>query len=183
MGLFGPIVSPGTPIAQPFPPGQNPGGDKSSGEQITSPEVKTDPTAIDYASKGIGSNKWSNESYLSDMLAKAQQGDEAAQQWLANYYSSEDSLQKAMDWTAQREDTAYQRLVSDLQKAGISPYILSGATPSVSSASGRSYSGTEMVSKANNERTTKTSEQNAYLQSILRIAGVVGSALIYALMA
>ena len=79
-------------------------------------------------------------SLLSNLSDRANKGDEAALEKLFNYYSSEASAKTSREWTASREDTAYQRLIADLKKAGISPYILSGASPFAGGATQQSYS-------------------------------------------
>ena len=95
-----------------------------------------DQNALDIASSGDRFDYWLNETEK-----KAQSGDAAALDRLFNYYATQRSEKNALDWTASREDTQYQRLVEDLRKAGISPYVLSSATPGVSSYTGQSYSG------------------------------------------
>lgn len=115
---------------------------------------------------------WNSDNWLSNLQSMANKGDTGALEKLVNYYASEASSKTARDWTSQREDTQYQRLMDDLSKAGISPYVLSGATPGVSSSSGKSYSGSEMVSRKNN--------QNTNLKGILTVLGIIIGATIRA---
>lgn len=117
------------------------------------PSVANDPSIT-----AVNALDYSNfDNILSNLEQRANQGDEAAIEKLFNYYASERSEKTARDWTAAREDNQYQRLVADLQKAGISPYILSGATPGVSSASGVSHSGSSLTSA----QTAKWNQQKA----------------------
>lgn len=98
-------------------------------------------------------NAWMDELYR-----KYQSGDEAAGERLFNEVAQSFAEKTSRDWTASREDTAYQRLVQDLKKAGISPYVLSGASPFASAASFSSRSGSQMTSQANSRR---SAEQDA----------------------
>lgn len=116
-------------------------------------------------------------SVLSGVEKKAQNGDPSALEHLFNYYASEASAKSARDWTAAREDTQYQRLMADLQKAGISPYILTGATPGVSSATGVSHSGSSITSYANSKRTQETANRDRAWAISKEVLGLIGTAL------
>lgn len=121
----------------------------------------------------IDSSNW--ESYLQDRIA---QGDDAAIDKLINYYQTEQSAKTARDWTSEREDNAYQRLMADIRKAGISPYILTGAAPSASGATGKAYSGSQMTSRANNKDTVAANERSRVITSLLAGIGIIfGSAI------
>lgn len=131
------------------------------------PGSNSDPsTDIDSIIQGSGSSFNASSSLdsvdsnldflLHSLSEKASKGDESALEKLFNYYATVKSEKTARDWTSAREDNQYQRLVSDLQKAGISPYILSSAVPGVSSASSSSFSGSQMTSHQSNERTNDT---------------------------
>lgn len=80
------------------------------------------------------------KSYLEYM---ANNGDEASLDKLLNYLMSEQSSLTAREWTAQREDHAWERLVKDLRAAGINPYAFAtfGANPIASGSQGHNYSG------------------------------------------
>lgn len=108
-----------------------------------------EPTALSLSMSDFDNNTW-----FKKLEAMARNGDVAAQEKLLNFIMSEASSKTARDWTAQREDNAYQRLMVDLKKAGISPYVLTGATPAVSSSSGRNYTSTNMTTQANSERSS-----------------------------
>lgn len=99
--------------------------------------------------------------YLSTLETMASKGDVSALEKLFNYYATEKSEQTARDWTAMREDNQYQRLVEDLRKAGISPYVMSSAVPGISSSNGHGYSGTSLVSASNNRATNARALQNS----------------------
>lgn len=90
---------------------------------------------------------------------------------LMNYIESEGSATAAREWTANREDTQYQRLVEDLKAAGINPYILlqNGATPVSSSSSGNSYNGSYYTT----EQQKKLDRDQKWAQLILSIVSSV----------
>lgn len=116
-------------------------------------------------------------SYLETMVSK---GDAASADKLLNFLMTEESEQKARDWTASREDTQYQRLVSDLKAAGINPYVLmaSGGSPVSSSSSGASYSGSQYTSKKASEETARhnqTSDALKIFSTILSTLAIVAA--------
>lgn len=97
-----------------------------------------------------------NGDWLGYLTYMADSGDAASRDRLFNYLTEKD----AREWTADREDTQYQRLVQDLARAGINPYILmqSGATPIASSASGQSgnsFSSYELGKEKNDQNWLK----------------------------
>lgn len=112
---------------------------------------------------------WTNELYR---LYK--NGDVSAGEKLFNYYATKDSEKTARDWTASREDTAYQRLIADLKEAGISPYVLSGATPAVSNSTGATYSGSQMTSAQSSRNTINKETLNDATSIITRVLMVLG---------
>lgn len=115
-----------------------------------------------------------NGDWLGWLKAKAEAGDEAALDKLFNYYMSEGSAETARKWTADREDTAYQRLVSDMRAAGFNPYALLAqqGSPISSSSDGRSYSGTGFTTQRHNEETEKQNWSKTILSSLLTVASI-----------
>lgn len=124
---------------------------------------KQEQTASDFARSD------SNPSWLNSLIDKANAGDTSAYEKLIDYYMTEDSAKTAREWTAQREDNQYQRLMDDLRKAGVSPYVLSGATPGVSSSAGKSYSGSQITTNKNKE----TDQALTALRDIFIVMGIV----------
>lgn len=110
----------------------------------------------------------------------ANHGDQAALDKLLNYLMSEQSSQNARDWTAQREDTAYQRLVADLKAAGINPYAFAtfGASPFASSSGGHSYSGNYSASYEINKEKNQQNWLKVVLSSIFPVIGAAIAALL-----
>lgn len=96
-------------------------------------EAKTDYG--DYAS-------W-NGDFMGYLTWLNKYGTDADHDRFMNYLMSEESSRIAREWTAQREDSQYQRLVEDMKKAGINPYALltQGGSPVSSASSGHSYNG------------------------------------------
>lgn len=119
---------------------------------------------------GATDSKWKDI----ENLAK---NDPAYLEKLVNYYMTEESNKTAREWTAMREDTAYQRLMKDLKQAGISPYVLTGATPAVSSSSGKSYTSTEAVTRENSIRANDTNAAKALLQFFGLFLGSIAMAM------
>ena len=158
---------PGGGMTNPFNPFRPSTGYSEEDHQSTE-EVLQKSSATELASNPIN-----RDNYVDEMLNRANKGDEAALEWIINYYASEDSAKTARDWTASREDNAYQRLMADFQKAGISPYVLSGATPGISSSAGKSYSGSGITSRANNQDSNTTKGVTASLAAMLALFGVI----------
>lgn len=75
--------------------------------------------------------------YQQILQEAAKHSDEYAEVYL-NYLTERGELDAANQYTANREDTAYQRLVSDLQAAGLNPAMMFGshATPSAAGSQG-----------------------------------------------
>ena len=132
--------------------------------------IPSESSATDMISK-----PYDLEAILSDLTTKAKNGDAAAQEKLFNYYATQKSEQTARDYTAEREDHAYSRLIKDLESAGISPYIISGASPSVTGYSGASYSGSQLATQENNKRSNSN-------EVATKIMSLIGTALMYALL-
>ena len=125
----------------------------------------------------LAGQKWDSDSWFNNVVERANNGDEASIQFLLNYFANRESEKTARDWTAMREDNAYQRLSEDLRKAGISPYVLSGATPAVSSSAGKSYSGSDLVSQQSNKKTNDTNQ----LRTLLALFGIIMTATLHAM--
>ena len=152
---------------------------------ITSEEVTpyVNPNAEEY-SPGSGGNdvsgdrsnyaNWNGnwQGYLEYLVSK---GDSAAADKLFSYLMSEQSAQTARDWTANREDTQYQRLVDDLKAAGINPYAMlaSAGSPVSSSSGGNSFSGSQFTSRASAEETERNHKTNNSLKLIATILSLV----------
>lgn len=107
------------------------------------------------ASQFATSYGFDESDWLEFAIDKANSGDAAWQDKLWNYLATREGEKTARDWTAKREDSAYQRLTSDLKAAGISPYVLSGASPMASASASKSYSGSELTSQKNNKENNK----------------------------
>lgn len=118
-----------------------------------------------------------------DLYYRAMHGDTAAYEKWMNFYLSELSNSTTRDWLERMRSTQYQTLVEDLKKAGISPYVISGANPMAMSSSGNSYTGSQMTSQQSNRLTTKTSTNNAILNDFFKILGTVLGAVAMAAMA
>lgn len=165
---FNPVSLPWVPQA-----GGNPG--TITNNPIVAAQQENEKSASEIAR--FGSSDSEIPAWLESLSRKANNGDIAAYEKLIDYYMTKDSEKSARDWTASREDTTYQRLIEDLRKAGVSPYVLSGATGSVSSSTGKSYSGSQMVSQENN----RNNQGQNNVRSILSLLGIVVAAMIYAL--
>lgn len=119
------------------------------------------------------------QGYLNDL---AKSGDIVAMDRLLNYLMTEESLQKGRDWTAQREDSQYQRLVKDLRAAGLNPYYIlthAGGQPGVSASQGASYSGSYGIQYNKNQMYYELGQgalKNQRMSIILNFIGqVLGS--------
>lgn len=122
-----------------------------------------DPNLINY-------DNW-NGDYLGYVKYMAEHGDSAQYDMFMNAWLSEQSENRAREWTAQREDTQYQRLVQDLKAAGINPYILlnNGASPVSSSSSGNTYSGSHKANAAHNRQ----SEAKSWATLLVSLIGTI----------
>ena len=117
----------------------------------------------------------SSDNFVEFMQGLAAKGNKDALDWLVNYYST----WEANKWAAQRDDTAYQRLNKDLLAAGISPYVLSGATPQISSV--KMPDSSSFASTANNKRSRDSNDRGNVMQMIgygLLTAGRIIAAII-----
>lgn len=147
------------------------GWNGSSSYPVSGSENSPDPK-MNY---GSWNGDW--KGYLEYLAAN---GDQSALDKLLNYLMSESSSQTARDWTANREDTAYQRLVADLKAAGINPYAFAtfGASPFSSSSSGHSYGGNNIASYSINKEKNEQNWLKIALQGALPVIGALIAALI-----
>lgn len=99
-----------------------------------------------------------SEKQFHDLTGINPYADTASREKYADWMLSENSANTAREYTAQREDSQYQRLVKDLRAAGINPGILaqSGASPVSSASQGVNYQGSEMTSAKNTNQTSGT---------------------------
>lgn len=74
-------------------------------------------------------------SYMDALKYMSQYSDEWAEKYI-DYIAEQEGLEKANAYTAQREDTAYQRLVADLRAAGLNPAMMYGSSASPIGPSG-----------------------------------------------
>lgn len=135
-------------------------------------EEKKAQTASDLAKFGS-----MNEDNWLDFLREEAMTNEAAREKYYDYLAAVTRDKTANEWTAQREDSAWQRAIKDLESAGVSPYILSGGAPSSSRAIVSSFSGSQMTSAKNNENTNS----RAGVASTLALMGIIISALLHAI--
>lgn len=126
--------------------------------------------AVDFNYNDISS--WKEELYR-----RFKNGDEAAGERLFNYLAQEEANKNSLDYAK----NAYSYMIKDLEKAGISPYIISGASPL--SMSFGSSSGSQMTTQSSSIRSAQTANKDRvnddFLQ-ILKTIGIVAAALIYA---
>lgn len=99
-----------------------PVGDNGTGEASVSQYMSEHPGA----------------SYEEIMAYMASQSDEWAEKYL-DYLTEKGELDRANEYTASREDTAYQRLVSDLKAAGLNPAMMFGSSASISASGSQGY--------------------------------------------
>lgn len=142
------------------------------------PTTQNPGSGTSYCSSGGSSDK-SYSSFNGDWMAylqyMADHGDQSALDKLLNYLMSERSATIARDWTARREDSAYQRLVADMKAAGINPYALlqNVGSPIASSSSGHSYSGSGLSSYDIQNKKIEQNWLKIALSSMLPIIGAV----------
>lgn len=110
----------------------------------------------------------------------ASHGDQASLDKLFNYLMSEQSAMNARQWTAEREDTAYQRLVADMKAAGLNPYAFAtmGANPIASSSQQNSYGGSySSTYEINKEKNSQNWLKVALSAAIPLIGAIIAAAL------
>lgn len=153
------------------PTTQNPGG-SGSGTIVGSSSTSSAPDKSNYSA-------W-NGDWLGYLKYQADHGDPTALDRLLDYFMSEQSSQNARDWTAQREDTQYQRLVKDMKAAGLNPYAFAtmGASPISSSSSGHTYSGQFASSYEINKEKNQQNWLKVALSAALPIIGAAIAAML-----
>lgn len=125
-----------------------------------------------------GTDIYNMDEWVNYLRNEASKGNSAAFDKLFNYIASETSAKTARDWTAEREDNQYQRLMDDLREAGISPYILSNAIPGASGARQNSYSGSQMTEREKSQLNNETSLIGRIIQVLgYLIGGIAGKAI------
>ena len=93
--------------------------------------------------------------YEDYMKVAAAYSDEFAEKYL-DYLTEKGELDKANAYTAEREDTAYQRLVKDLKAAGLNPAMMYGSSASTSASGSQGY--VKMTEGANSRGVTNYSK-------------------------
>lgn len=101
-------------------------------------------------------------------------GDTAAYEKYIDKVIEYENDKTAIARTEHREDTAYQRLEADLRKAGISPYILSGASPFAGAATFHSTTGSQMTSASNNKRSEEVQLTKSALSTVGAVLAAIG---------
>lgn len=100
---------------------------------------KDDSQVHDNVSTGASLSEYlqshSGATYEDVMKYMSQYSDEWAEKYI-DYIGEQEGLNKANEYTAQREDTAYQRLVADLRSAGLNPAMMYGSSASPVGPSG-----------------------------------------------
>lgn len=130
------------------------------------------PEVLGSTSQGPAQNYLDWDGDLKGYLQyKAFNGTDSDYDRFMNFLINNYSVDKANAWTAQREDTQYQRLVADLKAAGINPYVLlqSGGSPVSSSSATYSSSG----SYASNEALKKEANSQKWLSLLTTVLTTV----------
>lgn len=164
----------GSLMANPSNQQQNVGAMTS--QQIASQGISNSGNSIDWASMN-------GDNWLEMLSQAASDGDDAAKQMLMNYFMSEQSQKTARDWQTEQYNTQYQRIVEDLKKAGISPYVLSAGSTGIGSPSGVNYTGSQYVSENNNKRTNQVSLSTKNASNIINFFGLILNAIGFAIKA
>lgn len=156
---------------------QSPTSGSPAGQDIPNESERED---IKKSSYGFWNGDWLG--YLQYMASK---GDEASLDKLISFLSSEASADKARQWTAEREDSQYQRLIKDIRKAGYNPFALlnSGGSPIASSSGSNSYSGSQYVTSANNKATQELKDETNQVKLVSIITSILSAVIVAGIMA
>lgn len=102
-------------------------------------------------------------------------GDTGAQDRLIDYLLGEQSNTNAREWTAQREDTQYQRFAEDMRKAGFNPaaMLTLGAQPVSSSSSGRSYNSSTITDYQSMKYNRDVQSSTAIITGMIALMGTM----------
>lgn len=123
-----PFVSPSQDANNPA----NQSTNSTSGNAFEAQSSEPTPTLSQYMSEHP------DASYEEAMKYMSQHSEEWAEKYL-DYLTEKGELAKANEYTASREDTAYQRLVDDLKRAGLNPAMMYGSSASISASGSQGY--------------------------------------------
>lgn len=101
-------------------------------DTIPAQQVEPSPTLAEYMKDNPD---LSPEEYMKYM---SQHSEEWAEKYL-DYITEQEQLNNANEYTAMREDTAYQRLVDDLRQAGLNPAMMFGSSASPQASGSQGY--------------------------------------------
>lgn len=103
-----------------------------------------------------------------------------AKDYYIQYRMYKNLLQDDRQYNAMREDTAYQRAVADMRKAGISPYALGsfGSTP-INSGDGFKVSGNNYSARARNEENAMNDAMSNGIKAGLGIISALTALLMF----
>lgn len=125
--------------------------------------------------KSAKATQFNKDNWEEALQTRANYGDEAALDYLLNYWMTEKSAETAREFESKR----YQTLVNDLKKAGINPYwSTDGAfgAPSFSNT-GSSYSGSNYMSARKSRATENNNTLKNSVGNFIPILGTIISAL------
>lgn len=133
------------------------------------PESSRASTALDVSQRPNSRNE-----ILDDLWSRASKGDTAAYEKYVDMVVNYENDMNSREYAAMREDTYTQRLLADLRKAGISPYVLSGINPQAAASTFHSVSGSQMTSYANSKRSEEAQNTRSALTTVGSIIAALG---------